>query len=88
MRRVCWLWCVPIGKVRVENGLHGVRDVTWEEDRSQARSGHLPQVLAALRNTAIGLLRRSGATNLASACRACAAQPWRALNLIGIQRTE
>lgn len=45
-------------------------------------------LVAVVRNTAIGLLRRSGATNIASACRACAAQPWKALNLIGIQRTE
>ena len=73
---------------QIENGVHWVRDVTWDEDRSRVRSGHLPQVLAALRNTAIGLFRSSGATNIASACRACAAQPWKALNLIGIQRTE
>lgn len=73
---------------QIENALHWVRDVTFDEDRCQARSGHLPQVLAAVRNTAIGLLRRSGATNIAAACRACAAQPWKALSLIGIQRTE
>ena len=78
---------------QIENGLHWVRGrplgrVTWDEDRSRVRSAHLPQVLAAMRNTAIGLLRRSGATNIAAACRACAAQPWKALNLIGIQRTE
>lgn len=73
---------------QIENGLHWVRDVTFEEDHNRARSGHLPQVLAAVRNTAISLLRRNGATNIAAACRACAAQPWTALNLIGIQRTE
>ncbi|HVF11087.1 MAG TPA: ISAs1 family transposase [Abditibacteriaceae bacterium] len=73
---------------QIENGVHWVRDVTYDEDRSRVRSGHLPQVLAALRNTAIGLFRHSGATNIASACRACAAQPWKALNLIGIQRTQ
>lgn len=73
---------------QIENGLHWVRDVTFDEDRSQVRSGHLPQVLASVRNTALGLLRRSGATNIAAACRACAAQPWQALSLLGIQRTE
>ena len=78
---------------QIENGLHGVRGrplgrVTWDEDRSRVRRAHLPQVLAAMRNSAIGLMRCSGATNLAAACRAGAAQPWKALNLIGIQRTE
>jgi predicted transposase YbfD/YdcC len=73
---------------QIENGIHWVRDVTFDEDRSRVRSGHLPQVLAALRNTAIGLLRCRGATNIAAACRSCAAQPWKALNLMGIQRTE
>jgi len=82
------LLCMVRSHWQIENGLHWVRDVTWDEDRSGVRSGHLPQVLAAMRNTAIGLLRRSGATNIAAACRACAAQPWKALNLIGIQRTE
>jgi predicted transposase YbfD/YdcC len=72
----------------IENGLHWVRHVTFDEDRSQVRTGHLPQVLAAVRNTAIGLLHQSGAKNIAAACRTCAAQPWQALHLLGIQRTE
>ena len=76
------------GHWQIENGLHWVRDVTFDEDRSRVRSDHIPQVLAALRNLAIGLLRRAGATNIASACRACAAQPWKALSCLGIQRTE
>ena len=45
------------------------------------------QVMAALRNTAIGLLRWSGESNIAAACRRCAAQPWAALALLGIQVT-
>ncbi len=36
------------------------RDVTFDEDRSQVRGGHMPQVMAALRNTTIGLLRQAG----------------------------
>jgi hypothetical protein len=61
--------------------------VTYDEDRSQVRKGSLPQVLAALRNTAIGLLRWSGESNIA-ACRRLAAQPWAALALIGIHITS
>ncbi len=70
---------------RIENKSHWVRDVTFDEDRSQVRCGHIPQLMAALRNTAIGLLRWAGHTNIASACRRMAAQPAQALALIGIE---
>jgi len=40
--------------------------------------------MAALRNTAIGLLRWAGSTNIAAACRQLAAQPARALALVGM----
>jgi predicted transposase YbfD/YdcC len=59
----------------IENRLHHVRDVTFEEDRSQMRSGAVPQTFAACRNLVIGLLRRSGATNIAAALRTYAARP-------------
>ncbi len=73
----------------IENRSHWVRDVTFEEDRSQVRSGNVPQVMAAIRNTAIGLLRLAGETNIAAACRRMAAQPEQALALIGIKlKTE
>src|ERR671939_265755 len=73
----------------IENKSHWVRDVTFDEDRSQVRTGAIPQVMAALRNTTIGLLRCAGATNIAAACRYYAAQPWAALALLGIDpRTE
>lgn len=72
------------GQWSIENKSHWVRDVTFDEDRSQVRSGNIPQVMAALRNTAIGLMRWAGETNIAAACRYFAAQPWSALVLIGI----
>ena len=72
------------GQWQIENKSHWVRDVTFDEDRSQVRCGHIPQVMAALRNTAIGLLRWAGHTNIAAACRQLAAQPAQALALIGI----
>jgi hypothetical protein len=67
----------------IENRSHWVRDVTFDEDRSQVRCGSTPEVMAALRNAVIGLLRAGGATNIAAACRRCAAQPAHALALIG-----
>ena len=69
----------------IENTPHWVRDMTFDEDRSQVRWGNIPQVMAAFRNTAIGLLRWTGYTNIAAACRRLAAQPAQALALIGIE---
>lgn len=53
----------------IENRLHWVRDVTFDEDRSQTRAGAAPHIMAALRNTAINILRLAGATNIAAALR-------------------
>jgi predicted transposase YbfD/YdcC len=73
------------GHWQIENRSHWVRDVTFDEDRSQVRCGSIPQVMAALRNTTIGLLRWAGYSNIAAACRRFAAQPELALILIGIK---
>jgi predicted transposase YbfD/YdcC len=72
------------GQWHIEHHSHWVRDVTFDEDRSQVRCGNIPQVMAALRNTVIGLIRWAGHTNIAAACRHFAAQPQAALHLIGI----
>lgn len=69
----------------IENRSHWVRDVVFGEDGSQVRCGNAPEVMAALRNTVIGLMRSIGKTNIASACREFAAKPMKALELIGIQ---
>lgn len=68
----------------IENRLHYVRDVTLGEDGSQVRTGSAPQVMAALRNTTIGLLRMAGVANIAAALRRNAAHPEEALALLGI----
>ena len=44
----------------IENRVHWVRDVTFDEDRSQIRLGAAPEVMAALRNLVISLVRRAG----------------------------
>ena len=72
------------GQWHIEHHSHWVRDVTFDEDRSQVRCGNIPQVMAALRNTVIGLMRWAGYTNMAAACRRFAAQPTAGLHLIGI----
>lgn len=68
----------------IENKVHYVRDVTFGEDDSTVRMGNGPHVLAALRNTVIGLHRALEATNIAAACRRYAAQPARALAAVGL----
>lgn len=67
----------------IENKLHWVRDVTFDEDRSTVRAGRIPHVMATLRNTAIGLLRVLGAMNIAKACRYFAAHPALVLAALG-----
>jgi len=68
----------------VENRLHWVRDVTFDEDRSQVRKGNGPRVMATLRNLAISLLRLAGAPCIAKAVRWCARRPERSMRLIGL----
>ncbi len=68
----------------IENRLHWVRDVVFGEDLSQVRTGSAPQLLAALRNLVIGLLRLSGVKNISAALRHYGWKPWEALSLIGL----
>ena len=67
----------------IENKLHWVRDVTFDEDRSTVRAGSIPQVMAALRNVAISLLRLLGHASIAKACRFYAAQPAQVVAALG-----
>lgn len=66
----------------IENRLHYVRDVTFDEDRSAVRTKAAPQVAVACRNLVIALLRRAGATNIAAACRTFAGRPLTAIALV------
>ena len=56
----------------IENRLHWVRDVTFDEDRCRVRRGAGAQVMASLRNLAVSLLRMAGARYIPSALRRCA----------------
>lgn len=57
----------------IENRLHWVRDVSMGEDASQIRRGSAPQILGALRNLVLALIRAEGARNIAAAFRKNAA---------------
>ncbi len=68
----------------IENRLHWVRDVTFDEDRCRIRRGAGAQVMASLRNLAISLLRMAGAEIIAPALRHCARSDSLAFRLIGL----
>lgn len=70
------------GHWSIENQLHWVRDVTYDEDRSQVRTGHAPRVMATFRNTAISLLRMTGWTCIAAGLRHHARHPEQTLTCL------
>jgi hypothetical protein len=72
------------GHWSIENRSHYVRDVTLDEDACQIRKGDAPQILAALRNAIVSLLRLEGHANIAAALRNCAWKTRRVLTMLGI----
>jgi len=72
------------GHWQIENSLHWVRDVTFDEDRSQIRTGKGPRVMATLRNLAISLFRLNGYKNIAKAIRTFSRKMDRPLQLVGL----
>lgn len=80
-KRLLSLWQ---GRWGIENRLHWVRDVTFDEDRCQVRTGAAPQIMAAMRNLTISLLRLAAHLNIAAALRHHAAHPAHALAILGV----
>jgi Transposase DDE domain len=72
------------GHWTIENRSHHVRDVSLGEDASRIRKGSGPEVMAALRNLAIGFLRSTGATNIAESLRRNAARVGELFTKLGI----
>lgn len=72
------------GHWSIENSLHYLRDMTYDEDRQQVRKKNGPQVMATLRNFAISLLRMAGFKNIASAVRGCARSTRHTLYMLGL----
>jgi predicted transposase YbfD/YdcC len=66
----------------IENRLHWVRDVTFDEDRCTIRTGSGPQVMATIRNTAVGILRLAGHASIATALRHHSRDPHRPIELL------
>lgn len=67
----------------IENRSHWVRDVTFGEDASQLRKGRLPQIMAALRNWAISIIRLLLFRFIPEGLDYLTARPLEALALVG-----
>lgn len=72
------------GHWTIENREHYIRDVTFDEDRSQVRTGSSPQIMAAMRNIAISLLRLAGWTNIKQATEKMSRRLDQVLTLLGV----
>lgn len=72
------------GHWTIENQAHWVRDVVFGEDASQVANGKIARVMAALRSTALNLLRGGRERKIAAATRRMAARPWEAARLLGL----
>ena len=62
---------------------HWLRDVTFGEDRSRLRSGAAPQIMAAVRNLVLTLIRRTGTTQIAAYRQHLRSRPAIALRFLG-----
>ena len=68
----------------IENCLHYVKDVTLGEDRSTVHADNGPKIMAALRNTAVSLLRRAGFSTIAARLRYNSGHPQAALHVLSL----
>jgi predicted transposase YbfD/YdcC len=70
----------------IENSVHWVRDVQLGEDACAVHKDRAAQVLVALRNVVLALLRLAGHENIAAAIDLYSAQPEQALATIGLTK--
>jgi len=70
------------GHWSIENKSHWMRDMVLGEDASPVQCGAIPQVMAAMRNTALSVLRFAGYTVISDTIKYLASKPKLAVNLI------
>ena len=70
------------GHWAIEDRLHRIRDMDYDEDRSQVRTASGPRVMATMRNLALTILRLTGHASIAAALRHHARRPERPLQTI------
>ena len=71
----------------IENELHCVRDVAFDEDRCRVRHHRKAQILAAMRSVAVTLLRHAGFANITEGREWCSEEKSRPIFMI-LGRTE
>jgi predicted transposase YbfD/YdcC len=76
------------GHWTIENGLHSVKDVTMGEDKSTLHCDNGPKIMAALRNTAVSLLRHAGFSTFAARMRYNSTHPHAALQVLSLSLCE
>ena len=76
------LLAIARGHWEIENRLHWVRDMSLGEDACRVRTRNAPEILAAIRNAGLRLMRSSGRTEIAATLRRHAAKPDEALRLV------
>ena len=72
------------GHWEIENRVHYVRDVSFDEDRSRVRSGTAARLMASIRNLVISILRLLGFRYIPAGIRYFAMRIDRTLELLGI----
>jgi len=72
------------GHWTIENCLHYVKDVTLGEDKSTVHADNGPNIMAALRNTVVSLLRRAGFSTIAARMRYNSTHPQAALEVLSL----
>ena len=70
------------GHWSIENKSHWMRDTLLGKDTSPVRCGAIPQVTAALRDTALSVFLFTGATRIADMMKYYASNPKLAVNII------
>jgi predicted transposase YbfD/YdcC len=68
----------------IENELHWERDVVWQEDKSQVRTGTRPRAMATLHNTALTILGLAGVNEISRTLTYLWAKPQVTTALVGL----
>ena len=70
------------GHWSIENSLHYVRDVTFDEDRSSIRTRNAPRTMASLRNLVISIFRWLPCSSITQTIRTMTYKPSLVLSLL------
>lgn len=72
------------GHWTIENRVHHVRDMAFDEDRSQVRTKNGPRVMAIIRNLVMNILRMLGVKNITQCLRENALNHSRIFEILGM----